>query len=55
MYNTEGRLVKTFFTGSLEAGEHTFSFEKGEYAPGVYILDWYTKSEMHVNKLIITN
>lgn len=55
MYNTEGRLIKIFFTGSLEAGEHTLSFDKGECAPGVYILDWYTKSEMHVNKLIITN
>lgn len=55
LYNTGGKLVKTFFSGSLEAGEHTFTFEKGECAPGVYILDWYSKSEMHVHKLIITN
>lgn len=55
LYNTRGQLVKTFFSGSLVAGDHIFSFDKGEYTPGVYILDWYSKSEMHVNKLIITN
>lgn len=55
LYNIEGRLVKVIHSGKLEPGSFNFSLDKGNYAPGVYFVSWYSQEELHVNKLIITN
>ncbi|MEM6802454.1 MAG: T9SS type A sorting domain-containing protein [Bacteroidota bacterium] len=53
IYNDQGNLVKSLFSGNQEAGTHKQSFDLSELKEGMYIYRIKTSAGIHTQKLII--
>ena len=54
VYNLRGELVRTLFDEDLPAGEHSFTFEGGRLASGVYLYRVQAEGFSAMRKMLLT-
>ncbi|NUN10724.1 MAG: T9SS type A sorting domain-containing protein [Ignavibacteriaceae bacterium] len=53
LYNIRGEAAAVIYEGYLEGGRHTFSFDAGSLASGIYFCTYRTKTESATGKLLL--
>lgn len=52
LYNALGELVKTIYTGDLQAGEHTIKWDASDLSKGMYVLRIESQGQVQTLKVI---
>jgi len=53
VYDLSGRLVSELYSGDMEAGEHSFNFDGGKLASGVYIYKLTAGDNQQARKMLL--